>query len=108
MVGKDQEMIFFIGQCNELQVVSASSEESHHGKVWFGVDIDGGDVMSMQSKMISFLNNGIFEEEEWLKSSKPGFGNQFWGHTIEKHSGIFLFDAQVESLFVGKYSSILG
>ena len=108
VVVQDKETLMFILQSDNLQVISFAFEEANHGKARFGEDIDGGDLVSIQSKMSGFLHNCIFQEEEGLKSSKASTTNQFRLHVAKEHCGTFLLETEEESLFVWKDSRILG
>ena len=95
VVVQDKKVLVLIFESNDLQVLILALEEANHSKVGFGANIDRCNLMPIQTKMGGVLHNCILQQENGLKSSKSSFGNQLRLHIAKKHSGIFLFEAEV-------------
>ena len=108
VVVKDHEVFCLILQCDDLQVVTVALEKSNQCKVALGLDVDGCDLCSIDSKLVSLLNDGILHEEEWLESCKSGFGNQFTLHVAKEDCGMILLQTGEESGLVSQHSCISG
>ena len=70
----DHEMILIVFQCNQLEILLSSFEESHKSKIGSWLDVDGSDLMSIQSIVVLLLNNCILHEEKRTEFGKMGLG----------------------------------
>ena len=70
VVVNHHEVVLFILDCDDFQIISFPFEESNQSQVGFWLHIDGGDLSSIDSKLRGFLDDGILHQKEWLESCK--------------------------------------
>ena len=106
--GDDHEVVaFWILQGDEFEVISTAFVKANQSQKAFGTLVDGGDLVSIQSKASSVLHNGILHQEERKETSQPGSGNKRGLHAVEKHIGVLVLEAQVEGIVcIGKSSTV--
>ena len=94
-------------ESDELQVFSFAFEEANQGKEALGLEVDGGELMSIDPKLLSALHNGILHEEEGMETQESGFGNHWGFHVLDEDMSILIFEAEKEGVVSTKHSRVL-
>ena len=71
------------------------------------LQVDGGELMSIDPKLLSALHNGILHEEEGMETQESGFGNHWGFHVLDEDMSILIFEAEKEGVVSTKHSRVL-
>jgi len=80
-----------------LQTVSLPFEETNKTEIGLWLDVDGGNLLPIETIVACLLTDGILQEEERLKATEPGFGNKLSFHVPDEDMDILLLEAEVEA-----------
>ena len=105
--GEDHEVaVGFILESDELQVLPFAFEEANQSQEALGLEVDGGELMSIDPKLLSGLDNCILHEEEGMEAKEPGFGNHWGLHVLDEDMSILIFEAEEEGVVSTEHSRV--